>query len=414
MMESGRIAVVVKGYPRLSETFIAQEIYGLQQRGVGQLIVALRHPYDPYVHDIHEKITSDVLYLTEYLKDDPSRVQKAMRWARKQPTYAAARACFEKDLTHKKNAERFRRWGQACVMAHELPEDVTWIHTHYLHSPCTVARYAALLSGRRWSFSAHAKDIWTTERWELETKLGDADWGVTCTKANLSYLRSLCKVPDKISLVYHGLDFCGFPEAPHPATLHDGTGTNSVRIISVGRLVDKKGYDNLLRALSKLPKDLNWHFIQIGGGELSRPLKELGVRLGLDDRISWLGAQPRKFVLEEMEAADIFALACRVSKSGDRDGLPNVVMEAQAMALPCVSTEVSALPEIIESDETGLLCPPDDVPAFSEALRFLITRPCERKRLGTNAFKSVRHRFSASPGLGFLEEKFSKSLEPCS
>ncbi|KZK83529.1 GDP-mannose-dependent alpha-(1-6)-phosphatidylinositol monomannoside mannosyltransferase [Pseudovibrio sp. Ad13] len=412
-MEVGRIAVVVKGYPRLSETFIAQEIYGLQERGVGQLIVALRHPYDPYVHDVHEKITSDVLYLTEYLKDDPPRVQKAMAWAKKQPAYAAARACFEKDLKHKKNAERFRRWGQACVMAHELPEDVIWIHTHYLHSPCSVARYAALLSGRRWSFSAHAKDIWTTERWEIETKLADAAWGVTCTKANLAYLRSLCKEPDKISLVYHGLDFCGFPEAPRPATLRDGTGADGVRIISVGRLVDKKGYDNLLRAFSKLPKDLNWHFTHIGGGELSCSLKDLGVQLGLNDRISWLGAQPRKLVLEEMENADIFALACRVSKSGDRDGLPNVMMEAQAMALPCVSTEVSALPEIIESNETGLLCPAEDISALSEALQLLITYPSERERIGTNAFESVHRRFSASPGLDFLEEKFSRSLEPC-
>ncbi len=278
-MDAGRIAVVVKGYPRLSETFIAQEIFGLQQLGMKQLIVALRQPYDPYVHEVHRKITADVLYLTEYLKDDPPRVKRAMAWAKKQPTYEAARVRFEADLKHKRNAERFRRWGQACVMAHELPADVNWIHTHYLHSPCTVARYAAMLSGRRWSFSAHAKDIWTTERWELETKLADADWGVTCTKANLTYLRSLCTQPEKINLVYHGLDFSGFPEAPRPARLRDGTGPDSVQIISVGRLVAKKGYDILLRALSELPKDLNWHFTQIGGGELSQSLRTLQTSL---------------------------------------------------------------------------------------------------------------------------------------
>ncbi|QUS57279.1 glycosyltransferase family 4 protein [Pseudovibrio brasiliensis] len=413
-MERGRIAVVVKGYPRLSETFIAQEIYGLQERGVEQLIVALRHPYDPYVHDVHKKITADVLYLTEYLKDDPPRVKRAIDWAKTQPAYATARACFENDLKHKRNAERFRRWGQACVMAHELPADVIWIHTHYLHSPCTVARYAAMLSGRKWSFSAHAKDIWTTERWELETKLADAAWGVTCTKANLAYLQSLCAEPDKISLVYHGLDFCGFPEAPRPATLRDGTGKDSVQIISVGRLVDKKGYDTLLRAFNELPKALNWHFTHVGGGELSQSLEDLGKQLGLDDRITWLGPQPRARVLDEMQQADIFALACRVSKSGDRDGLPNVVMEAQAMSLPCVSTEVSALPEIIESGQTGVLCPPEDVSCLSEALRSLITQPTEREHLGGKAFRSVHKRFSASPGLDFLEEQFSRSLEPCS
>ncbi len=412
-MQQGRIAVVVKGYPRLSETFIAQEIFGLQERGIDQLIVALRQPYDPYVHEVHEKITADVLYLTEYLKDDRARVERAFIWAKQQPRYAVARACFEADLKHKKNAERFRRWGQACVLAYELPEDVNWIHTHYLHSPCTVARYAALLTGRSWSFSAHAKDIWTTEAWELKTKLADADWGVTCTKTNLSYLRSLCTQPEKISLVYHGLDFCGFPSSPPDATLRDGSGDDSVQIISVGRLVDKKGYDTLLRSLCALPEDLNWHFTQIGGGEQQERLQNLSAQLGLEDKVTWLGAQPRTLVLAELEKADIFALACRVTKSGDRDGLPNVVMEAQAMALPCVAAEVSALPEIIKSGETGLLCPPEDAEAFSHALLSLITQPEERQRLGTNGFHSVHQNFSASPGLDVLECKFSKCLEPC-
>lgn len=239
-MTRGRIAVVVKGYPRLSETFIAQEMYGLQERGIPQLIVSLRHPYDPFTHEVHNKITSELLYLTEYLKDDLPRVKRAMKWAENQPTFATARACFETDLKHKKNSERFRRWGQACVMAHELPDDVLWIHTHYLHSPCTVARYAALLSGRKWSFSAHAKDIWTTDPWELTTKLKDAEWGVTCTQANLQYLQSLCQKPEKIHLVYHGLDFSGFPSTAQPATLRNGTGAESVQLISVGRLVEKK------------------------------------------------------------------------------------------------------------------------------------------------------------------------------
>ncbi|WP_068003364.1 glycosyltransferase family 4 protein [Pseudovibrio axinellae] len=413
-MKAGRIAVVVKGYPRLSETFIAQELFGLQERGLRQLIVALRRPYDPYIHEVHEKITSEVLYLTEYLKDDRPRVERAVAWAKKQSGYVAARSRFEAGLKHKRNSERFRRWGQACVLAHELPEDVTWIHSHYLHSPCTVARYAAILSGRQWSFSAHAKDIWTTERWELEAKLADADWGVTCTRANLLYLRSLCKTPDKISLVYHGLDFCGFPTVPRPATLRDGTKSDCVQIISVGRLVDKKGYDNLLRAFSTLPKDINWHLTHIGGGELSQPLKKLGEDLGLDDQISWLGPQPRAVVLEALKNADLFALACRVSKTGDRDGLPNVVMEAQAMSLPCISTRVSALPEVIKDSETGVLCAPDNVSSLANALLLLITQPSERERIGMNAFHSVHDNFSASPGLDFLEERFSQSLEPCS
>ncbi len=162
---------------------------------------------------MHRQISADVLYLPEYVKDDPARVARAKRWAERQPTYRDAHALFMADFANEPNANRQRRWAQACVFAHELPEDVAWIHTHYLHTPCSVARYAAHLSGRGWSFSAHAKDIWTSEDWDLRVKLDDAAWGVTCTRVNLDHLRSLCAQPDKLELVYHGLDFSPFPAA---------------------------------------------------------------------------------------------------------------------------------------------------------------------------------------------------------
>ena len=171
-----RIAVVVKGYPRLSETFIAQEILGLERRGVEQLIVSLRHPTDPHLHDLHREISAEVLYLPEYLKDDPKRVARARSWAETQPGFAAALAAFEADLARDRSANRYRRFGQACVFAHELPADVTWLHTHYLHTPASVTRYAALILGMPWSFSAHAKDIWTSPDWDLKEKLKDAAW----------------------------------------------------------------------------------------------------------------------------------------------------------------------------------------------------------------------------------------------
>lgn len=408
-----RIAVIVKGYPRLSETFIAQEIYGLEQRGVQQLIVALRQPYDPYQHEVHSKIQSDVLYLTEYLRDDPERVKRAMDWAQTQPTYSLARSMFETDLRYKRNSERFRRWGQACVLAHELPEDVIWLHSHYLHSPCTVTRYAAVLSGRHWSFSAHAKDIWTTPKRELRDKLAEAVWGVTCTQANLDYLQGLAEDPGKLHLVYHGLDFQGFPETPPPATLNNGEQDSPVLITSVGRLVEKKGYDLLLKALARLPDTLNWRFVHIGGGELSDVLQAQAQALGLQERVQWLGPQPRSKVLKVLKEADIFALACRISKSGDRDGLPNVLMEAQAMALPCLSTRISGVPEIIRDRSTGLLCSPQDVAGLSAALEQLIRDPDLRRNLGQSGFAEVRAKFAAQPGLDFLADQFSKCLEPC-
>ncbi|MEP3430329.1 MAG: glycosyltransferase family 4 protein [Roseibium sp.] len=404
-----RIAVVVKGYPRLSETFIAQEMLGLERRGVEILIVALRKPYDPFIHELHRQISADILYLPEYVKDDPARVAKAKRWAEKQPTYEAAKALFDADFAHQSNADRRRRWAQGCVFAHELPEDVTWIHTHYLHTPCSAARYAAHLAGRSWSFSAHAKDIWTSPEWDLKTKLNDAAWGVTCTGVNAEHLKGLSDDPDKVELVYHGLDFSGFPDPSDKPSPRDGSG-EPVRLVSVGRAVEKKGYDDLLSALAELPKNLNWHFTHVGGGELSEELISEADHLGLSDKITWRGAQPREAVIETCQRADLFVLPSKLAKSGDRDGLPNVLMEAQSMGLCCLSTKVSAIPELIKDSETGVLVEPGQADQLAVALKGLIQNPDQRFRLGNAAAKHVREAFSSDPGLEHLAEKFRKVL----
>ncbi|WP_428672745.1 glycosyltransferase family 4 protein [Roseibium sp.] len=404
-----RIAVVVKGYPRLSETFIAQEILGLERRGIDILIVALRKPYDPYIHELHRQISAEVMYLPEYVRDDPARVARAKRWAEKQPTFEAARALFEADFARQPNADRQRRWAQGCVFAHELPDDISWIYTHYLHTPCSAARYAAHLSGRGWSFSAHAKDIWTSPEWDLKTKINDAAWGVTCTSVNADFLKGLCDDPDKIELLYHGLDFTGFPQPSDTPSPRDGQ-KDPVRLVSVGRAVEKKGYDDLLSALSALPDGLNWHFTHVGGGELAEPLKAQADALGLSGRITWRGAQPREEVIAACQASDLFVLPSKLAKTGDRDGLPNVLMEAQSMGLCCLSTRVSAIPELIVDNETGVLVEPGNPAELAAALKSLIQSPDRRRSLGLAAAKRVRTSFSTDPGLDRLADKFRKVL----
>ena len=404
-----RIAVVVKGYPRLSETFIAQEMLGLERRGIDILIVALRKPYDPYIHDLHRQISAEVMYLPEYVKDDPARVARAKRWAEKQPTYEAAKALFDADFAQQPNADRQRRWAQGCVFAHELPDDITWIYTHYLHTPCSASRYAAHLAGRPWSFSAHAKDIWTSPEWDLKTKINDADWGVTCTGVNAKYLKSLAEDPDKIELLYHGLDFSGFPLPSETLSPRNGSG-EPARIVSVGRAVEKKGYDDLLTALAKLPTDLKWHFTHIGGGELADDLKAAADELNLSDRITWRGAQPREEVIATCQQADLFVLPSKLAKTGDRDGLPNVLMEAQSMGRCCLSTRVSAIPELIRDGETGQLVNPGAPDELARALEGLIKDPQRRHELGLAAAAHVRKEFSTDPGLDRLAEKFRKVL----
>src|SRR3712207_6976169 len=183
-----RIAIVVKGYPRLSETFIAQEILALEERGIDLEIWSLRHPTEKTVHPMHKRIFARVHYLPEYLYEEPLRVLRGFRWSMRQPRFGALMRVFWRDLLRDRTPNRLRRLGQACVLACELPDEVSHLHVHYLHTPASVVRYAALLTGRTWTFSAHAKDIWTTPDWEKREKMAEARWGVTCTAQGAAHL----------------------------------------------------------------------------------------------------------------------------------------------------------------------------------------------------------------------------------
>ena len=151
-----------------------------------------------------------------------------------------------------------RRFGQACVLAAEVPDSLKAVYAHFLHTPSSVARYAAIMRDIPWSYSAHAKDIWTAPDWELKEKLDSgpygASFGVTCTAIGAKHLRSLCDRDDRIDLVYHGLDLSRFPSPPE----RPDRGANSeLRLLSVGRMVEKKGYDRLICLLytSPSPRD---------------------------------------------------------------------------------------------------------------------------------------------------------------
>jgi glycosyltransferase involved in cell wall biosynthesis len=405
---ASEVALVLKGYPRLSEAFIAQEILGLQRAGLAMRLYSLRHPTDREVHSVHKDITAPVTYLPEYLKDEPGRVLRAWRAVRRLPGYGRAWRAFLADLRRDRTENRIRRFGQACVLAHEMPAGIARLYAHFLHTPASVARYAAIMRDLPWSASAHAKDIWTTPDWEITEKIADLDWLVTCTDAGARRLQSLTDAPDKVSLIYHGLDFSRFPRRAQPdEEARDGSDPERpVRLLSVGRAVEKKGYDDLLAALADLPTALHWHLTHIGGGMLAANLKAQAAAFDLSDRISWLGPQAHDRVLEAYRQADLFVLASKIGRDGDRDGLPNVLMEAQSQGLCCLSTKVSAIPELILENRTGALVEAGDRAALTTALTELITDPTRRRRLGEAGCAHLRDHFAMDAGLKLLLARF--------
>jgi glycosyltransferase involved in cell wall biosynthesis len=402
-----RIVIVLKGYPRLSETFIAQELLGLERAGHELYLVSMRHPTDKKRHPVHDEIKAPVRYLPEYLHDEPWRVIRSWWKARRLPHYKDLRKAFIADLKRDRTRNRWRRFGQALVLTAEFPEDADWLHAHFIHTPGSVTLYASLVLGIGWSCSAHAKDIWTSPDWDLREKLGRARFVVTCTRAGFDKLRSLSPDLARVHLSYHGLDLSRFASFAGMRPARDGADAQDpVLLLSVGRVVEKKGYDILLAALALLPKTLSWRFVHIGGGEVLGKLKAQAEALGLTSRITWLGSRAQEEVLAKYRESDLFVLPCRIASDGDRDGLPNVLVEASSQGLTCISTTVSGVPELLSDGVNGLLVPPEDAQALSGALAKAIADPDLRSRLGAAAETRVRANFDHKSSISDLTQLF--------
>lgn len=404
------LAVVVKGWPRLSETFIAQELAALEAAGLAFDLWSLRHPTDTKTHPLHDQVTGAVHYLPEYLEDEPARVRAGWRLARHLPGYRAARAMLRKDYARDPTENRLRRFGQACVMAAELPPETRGIYAHFLHTPSSVARYTAVMRGLPWAYSAHAKDIWTSERWDLAEKLqpgpGAAAWGATCTALGARHLREIAGAVDRVDLIYHGLDLGRFPAPPARVPRNSDA---PLRLLSVGRLVEKKGFDRLIDAFALLPDTLDWHWTHIGGGPLAASLHARAAAAGVADRIDWRGACDQPDVIAAMRASDLFILPSRIASDGDRDGLPNVLMEAASQKLPMLTTAVSSIPEFIDSGVHGLLSE-DSPEALALAIRQVADAPETASEWAEAAFARLNAEFAMHPGITALHRRLKDLL----
>jgi glycosyltransferase involved in cell wall biosynthesis len=237
---------------------------------------------------------------------------------------------------------------------------------------------------------------------------------VTCTAAGHRHLAALASSAEDVDLCYHGLDLDRFA-APSLATHEPADGNDQRRplvVLSVGRAVEKKGYDDLLAALALLPTDLAWRFVHIGGGGLAKRLREQATKLRIADRIEWRGAQAQPDVLAAYRAADLFVLAAKIGRDGDRDGLPNVLVEAQSQGLACIATGLPSIGELIDDGRTGLLVPPGDPAALAAALEKLMRDPVLRASLAIAGAARVRRDFGMNGGIDRLAARFGLPPEP--
>lgn len=244
------------------------------------------------------------------------------------------------------------------------------------------------------SFTGHAKDIYTQNHDQLREKIDMAKLVVTCTGYNKQFLGRLA--PDTrtpVHRVYHGIDLSLF----HNATSRR-TPKPPYRILTVARMTAKKGIDTILESLVLLKnRGIDFSYTLIGDGDERDKVMEKIIALGLQEQCRWLGTLPHEQVIKEFEQADVFVLGCRVAQNGDRDGIPNVLVESLAMGLPAVATTVSALPEIIRPGETGLLAKPDNPADMAEALLEMLTNTELRENCIQQGHKLVAARFNNRP-----------------
>ncbi len=387
------LVMVLKGYPRLSETFIANEILLLESLGFRVRIVSMRDPREPARHAVIFRIKADVVYL-------PDRILPALgtllyenfRAALDAPAgYLRATWLMLRHLVRTRKSATLKHLLQAGFLCRRAlaPGEPAHLHAHFAHSPTSVAMYAGLISGLPVSFTGHAKDVWTQDPAKLAAKIGRAAFVVTCTRANAAYLRRLSPNGTPVYGVYHGIDLALFDG------VRDGAGAPPPwRVLTVARLTAKKGLDTVLAALAILAGEgLECTLDLVGEGEERGALERQVRELGLADRVTFHGALPHEDVLGLYRRAHAFTLGCRVLPNGDRDGVPNVLVEAMAMSVPVAATNVSALPELARDNETALTCPPDDPVALAGCLRRLFGDPALRERLTGAAREAVARDF---------------------
>ena len=394
------LAIIVKGYPRLSETFVARELEALERRGLAFSLHALRMPA-PDARLTQYSLGTNCRYLPEYLHRAPLAALGAVARAARLEGFGRALRALRDDFLRDPSRARIRRFGQACLLVSDIAGQARHIHCHFAHSPASVARYAALMLGASYSISAHAKDVWTDPTWDLTNKLRGARFVTTCNRAALDRLQSLAPDAD-IRLIHHGVAD-GLVVRTAKRTQRDGRDSSQpVRLLSVARAVQKKGLSHLIEALARVATCAHVHLDHYGDGPLLETLKQRVRQLGLQHVVTFHGARPHSDIIAAMDQSDLFVFPADIGPDGDRDGLPNAVLEANARGLCVVATDAGGVRDGVRHGETGALVARGDIEGLSSCIVALVRDPAERQRLAQEALHINAPLFDAARGYDTL------------
>ncbi len=388
-----RVAFILSQFPEVHETFILRELLALDSAGLDFVILSLKPCRDSLV----QSGARGLLDRTYYPWDAPGGIR---RWSRSLRRQAAMRNCLP--WLRKPLASMYVTWAaeRFARLCEDL--DVGHIHSHWATAPTSAAVLVSHLVGVPYSFTAHAWDIFAGDGL-LAEKARRAKFIITCTGANVQTIRSMIAPGDhgKVILNYHGVPFT---EKPYEKSRR----SDRLRVAAVGRLVETKGFEYLLAALeeARFPFEL----VIVGYGPLRRDLEKRAARGACRGRVRFEGIVPNERVFEILSQSDVFVMPSVVARNGDRDGIPNVMLEAMSVGLPVVASDISGIGEAVVDSRTGILVPPASPSAIRRGLMRFWNAPDEAAKMGLAGRRLVRQRFSAEKNARALYDVFAKNL----
>lgn len=392
-MYASRVAYLAPEIPALSATFVYEELLALERRGVAVQPVSVHKP-ESVVHD-----EFDLIRRTVVLYDRPKWQIALLGLARLPSQLGSVRALqwlFNDMQSCKYLADAWKLAFQflAAVRLSDILREqrCTHLHIHFAHVPTQIGMYAAAMADIPFTVMAHANDIF--ERGLLlRQKAQRAQKFLTISEHNRRYLLSLGLPPEKLAVVRCGVSFTAPVIWPQPSQ------KTRYKLGSLGRLVEKKGVDILLRAVA----DVGCIHLSIAGdGPLRSDLEALTKELGIEGSVEFIGSISHHEVAAWLSELDVFVLACKQDRNGDMDGIPVVLMEAMSQGIPVISTRLSGISELVVHESTGLLATPGDAADLTRQIKCLLSSVELRAQLALQAKLYVQKEFDQSVNIDRL------------
>lgn len=395
-----RIAYILKKFPRLSETFILNELLALQRLGHELEVFSLRAPDDEPRHEALAELRAPVTIVRPLAPK----------------TVFAHLDALARKLPH--SAEELRGWVERLelvdpwrleALAFTVPlapmiteRGIEHLHAHFATSAAATAQEVQLRTGVPFSFTMHAKDI-CRESVNFEVlahRMSAAAFCVTVCEENARWLRERCgeEAAERLHVLYNGIDLDKWRPSANPKK-------EPPLLLAIGRLVEKKGFDDFLRAMAILKATgAGFRAQLIGSGELEDNLKRMAAELGLGECLEFTGAMTQEAVRLRLSEASLLVAPCITGSDGNRDALPTVMLEAMACGVPCIGTDVGGLPEIVRDGVNGWIVAQRDPEAIARVIEEALSGPGLLARFGSAARQRAEEEFSLARNAARLGE----------